>query len=128
MAAHLDRHERIVQICLGVALEGSLQFSVNRLQRGRCKTEVDHAAVEALKEDQRSEVAVSRDENPLLLARRGEELSVGCLNLSRVGGGNDIVSEVAEKANSRSIDVLVGQESHVPAARCRSSTPRTSMA
>jgi len=79
VSAHLDRHERIVQVCLGVALEGSLQFSVNRLQRGRCKAEVDHATAEALKEDQRSEVAVLRDENPLLLARRGEELGVGCL-------------------------------------------------
>ena len=79
MSAHLDRHERILQVCLGVALEGSFQFGVNRLQRGSCKAEVDHATAEALKEDQRSEVAVSRDDNPLLLARRGEELGVGCL-------------------------------------------------
>jgi len=49
MAAHLDHHERIVQVCLGVALEGSLQFSVNRLQRGRCQAKVNHAAAEALR-------------------------------------------------------------------------------
>jgi len=53
-------------------------------------------AAAALEKDQRAEIAVSRDENPPLLARRGEKLRVGCLNLSRVCGGDNVVSEVAE--------------------------------
>ena len=94
----------------------------------RQDTKVDDSWPAALDKHQRPEIAIAGHENAALLVRDAQQFSICGLCQTKLAGSRDIMPQSTQKANSRSVDVLVGEEDHGVVARWISSAATTSIA
>ncbi len=97
MAGGLDDHESAPQFAFAIQPKDAFQLGVDRMQIVWQDTQIQDAGSQGLNENQSAVVPIASHEHPPFDLRERQELRVCGPRLSEFGGGDHIVTAIAQE-------------------------------
>ncbi len=101
---------------------------MNGVLGGWQNPQVDHAGPSLVREHKATEIPIPREEYPLFLARRSQQINITRSGQSHRSGGSHSMTQPNQLINRYCIDILIGEKPHGIGATRISSTANTSIA
>jgi len=112
MSIRFDDNERVHQFFLGISVQHTLKFIVNRvLSEGEC-AQIQNSCPKFLHKNKTPKVSIACYEQPTLFLGGSEQVFVVRLRETQFSHTDHVVSQVTQEASRYGVDVLVKQELH----------------